>query len=596
MTNDENETNIYYPITFIESVNTIQQMKTINRKMSLLMLLGLGSSGVAAQQQKTDNDQLSRPGRLHCQHPRRGGIRPRTWMRPDACCGPEKPYHTSQKSCCENKAEESYHLINIIEKPNHKCCNGVVYDSTKLNCCSDQVVPYDSPLCEKCRVTDWTEWSDCNEWSTATRVREVVPNEGYTELDCPIGLTFNETVSESGMGDLGVEMREEYGYWTDERSMDSDGLSCSGEMGARFLNKIVGVRDPEDPTGPDAEYRDLLILVDESTSIGAENFEIVKRTLALMVANLCGGIGTDKNRVALMRFSSAVKADLTFSEGVNLNKVLNKIEGLTYKTIINKNQHGSTYTANAMDHALNTVFKHEYGWRDGVHPLGDHVRTEVIIITDGESNDPANTFTVEEQKVRYDQAGIKVYAMGVGDIKKDELEMLTSREKESIFYLLSWKHLAGFNYMVESLMSHDAFNDEGRCIPFSLDPSAKKKAIALHDNDFSNKVGLTVGDIVDMAKERAQNERSLAISRRREENKRQKIEAKLERQQQKQMEKTQEKNQAFVQTFDYDEEIDNSGLDGFLPGGFSFGQASRALPIDRSSGIRVQAQLDDDVE
>ena len=55
--------------------------------------------------------------------------------------------------------------------------------------------------------------------------------------------------------------------------------------------------------------------------------------------------------------------------------------------------------------------------------------------------------------------------------------------------------------MVESLMSHDAFNDEGRCIPFSLDPSAKKKAIALHDNDFSNKVGLTVGDIVDMAKE-----------------------------------------------------------------------------------------------
>ena len=302
-----------------------------------------------------------------------------------------------------------------------------MYDSTKFNCCGDQVVEYNSPLCEKCKLTEWTEWSDCNEWSTATRVREVVPNEGYTENDCPVGLEFNSTVAESAMGDIGVEMREEYGYWTDERSMDRDGLSCSGEMGARFLNKIVGIPDPDSANPDKQEYRDLLILVDESTSIGAENFEIVKRTLALMVANLCGGIGENKNRVALMRFSSAVKADLTFSEGVNLNKVLNKIEGLNYKTIINKNQHGSTYTANAMDHALNTVFKHEYGWRDGVHPVGDHVHTEVIIITDGESNDPDNTFTVEEQKMRYDEAGIKVYAMGVGDIKKDELEMLTSR-------------------------------------------------------------------------------------------------------------------------------------------------------------------------
>lgn len=28
---------------------------------------------------------------------RRGGIRPRDWIRPDQCCGPDKPYHTSQK-------------------------------------------------------------------------------------------------------------------------------------------------------------------------------------------------------------------------------------------------------------------------------------------------------------------------------------------------------------------------------------------------------------------------------------------------------------------------------------------------------------------
>jgi len=242
------------------------------------------------------------------------------------------------------------------------------------------------------------------------------------------------------------------------------------------------------------------------------------------------------------------------------------------------------------------VFKHEYGWRDGVHPVGDHVHTEVIIITDGESNDPDNTFTVEEQKIRYDEAGIKVYAMGVGNIKKDELEMLTSREKESIFYLLSWKHLAGFNYMVESLMSHDVYTDEGRCIPFSLDPSAKKKAIALHENDFTQKVGLTVGDIVDAAKQRAQAERAAALAARRDDNKRRRLEDKLEREQQREMEKAQKNNENFVQTFDYNgSDLDSEAA--FLPG-FSFGPASRALPLDRSNGRQLPptAQLDDDVE
>lgn len=547
-------------------------MMKLNRKMSFLLLLGLGS----AQQLEQENNQLAKPTRLPCQHPRRGGIKPRDWIRPDQCCGPDKPYHTSQKSCCKNKEETLFKLINLTEKPDHKCCNGVVYDSTKFNCCRDQVVPYESDLCTKCAATEWTEWSTCNEWSRATRSREVAALPGYTENDCPLGINFNETVHETGRGDLGVVMREEYGYWTDERSMDSNGDSCSGEMGARFLNKIVGVRDPQNPG--QAEYRDLLILVDESTSIGAQNFEVVKRTLALMVANLCGGVGEDKNRVALMRFSSAVKADLTFSEGVSLKKVLNKIEGLSYKTIINKNQHGSTYTANAMDHALNTVFKREYGWRDGIHPLGDHVHTEVIIITDGESNDPANTFTVEQQKVKYDQAGIKVYAMGVGDIKRDELELLTSSEKESIFYLLSWKHLAGFNYMVESLMSHEVFAEEGRCIPFTLDTSSKKKAIALHDDNYTQNIGTTVGEIVEAAKQRAQLERSMMITRRREENRRTRAEAKAERQQQKQMDAAQEANNAFVQTFDY--EIDAEDYDQFLPAGFQFAGASRALPVD----------------
>lgn len=559
-------------------------MKTNKKMNSFLLLLGLSNAQDADVLEET-----GRPNRLPCQHPRRQGTKPTNWIRPDACCGPEKPYHTSQKSCCTNSEENVFHLINILEKPSHQCCDGVVYDSSRMNCCADQVVPYQSDLCTRCRLTEWTEWSDCNEWSTSTRVREVVPNTGYDIGDCPDISTWDEEITNSARGDIGVELREEYGYWTDERSVAKDGTECSGEMGARFLNKIVGVRDPNEPD--QAEFRDLLILVDESTSIGKDNFEIVKRTLALMVANLCGGVGANRNRVSLMRFSSDVKPDLTFSEGVSLTKVLNKIEGLTYKTIINKNQHGTTYTANAMDHALNTVFKREAGWRDGVHPAGDHVRTEVIIITDGESNDPDNTFTIEGQKLKYNQAGIKVYALGVGDIKKDELEVLTSREKESIFYLLSWKHLAGFNYMVESLMSHEAFADEGRCIPFSLDLSAKKKAIALHDEEYSQKIGLTVSDIVDAAKARVQQQRQENMIARRTENKKRKQEQREERKQQKEMEKVNAANAAFVQTFDDDVEegvFGAASADYDYLGGLPWGM--RAL---KDTPRRLPSNLDD---
>ena len=68
-------------------------------------------------------------------------------------------------------------------------------------------------------------------------------------------------------------------------------------------------------------YRDLLILADESTSIGVANFQHVKRTLALMIQNLCGGISLDTNRVAMLRYSSDIKVDFDFYGGIHEPKV-----------------------------------------------------------------------------------------------------------------------------------------------------------------------------------------------------------------------------------------------------------------------------------
>ena len=64
-----------------------------------------------------------------------------------------------------------------------------------------------------------------------------------------------------------------------------------------------------------------LILADESTSIGVANFQHVKRTLALMIQNLCGGISLDTNRVAMLRYSSDIKVDFDFYGGIHEPKV-----------------------------------------------------------------------------------------------------------------------------------------------------------------------------------------------------------------------------------------------------------------------------------
>ena len=71
------------------------------------------------------------------------------------------------------------------------------------------------------------------------------------------------------------------------------------------------------------------------------------------------------------------------------------------------------------------------------------------------------------------------------------------------------------------------------------------------------KVGTTVAEIVEAAKQRVQQERANAIQLRRNENKRRKLEEKLEKKQEKEMAKAQAANAAFVQEFeDEDDYVD----------------------------------------
>lgn len=417
--------------------------------------------------------------RLSCQTVRTRRAGP-VGPKPDMCCGPEKPYNSGIKKCCSNEDDTIFSVWNFIEKPNHACCDGYVYNTFTHDCCNNEVVRKGKSECGKCVLSDWTSWSGCEVGIDpfagvfSSRERHFKPLPGYDPEDCDAEIPYIEDLIKSSATEGVMALYSEEHTWprvyVEEKPDDEEG-DCTTQIGARFLNKFLLSQETDAP-----EYRDLLILVDESTSIGEENFEHVKRTLGLMIDNLCDGISPETNRVAMLRYSSDVKEDLNFIAGSNEPKVMRNIQRLKYKPITD-DRHGSTYTAHAMDKALKTIFTSEAGWRNGTTEDGIKVRTEVVIITDGESNDPDDTFTIQGQKVKYDEYGIKVYALGVGDIKKDEIRQLTSMDDESIFYLMSWKDLAAFNRIIETLI--ETHSEEDRCVPFQVmkDSSSKLQRV-----------------------------------------------------------------------------------------------------------------------
>lgn len=412
--------------------------------------------------------------KLPCQHGGKPGNVRTIPIRPDACCGPDLPYQTKIKKCCQNTEGTLFKTYNFIEKPNHACCESSSYNKMTHDCCNNQVVIKSKSTCAPCALSEWSDWSGCElgpdpfAGAFSQRQRQYGPRNGYTSDQCESDLPqVGEDVFNSAIeGNVTSYSSPHHWpkYWTEQRSYDDEG-DCTETLGARFLNKFL----LSDLSTDVPVFRDLLILADESTSIGASNFQHVKKTLALMIQNLCGGISLDTNRVAMLRYSSDIKLDFDFNQGIHMPKVLRNINRLNYRPIINKDIHGTTYTAHAMEHALQNVFTSEAGWRNGTTGGAEphKVRTEVVIITDGESNDPDGTFSIHGQKIKYDDIGIKVYALGVGDIQKDEIRVLTSHDEDSIFYLLSWKDLAAFNKVIETLISSNLDNRD-RCLPFEI--------------------------------------------------------------------------------------------------------------------------------
>lgn len=152
-------------------------------------------------------------------------------------------------------------------------------------------------------------------------------------------------------------------------------------------------------------YSDISFIVDESSSINDQSYLLAKNFLQNFVSNT--SIGLQETQFAIVRFSTSVLCQVYFNT-YNLNsQLINYINSMVQLQ-------GGTNTGSAIAFTLGNVFTNSTGARN---PSLGYGRV-VIVITDGNSNNPSDTATAALQMR---EAGITVYAIGVGAITYSEL-------------------------------------------------------------------------------------------------------------------------------------------------------------------------------
>uniref|UniRef100_A0AAZ3RHJ0 Matrilin-1 n=1 Tax=Oncorhynchus tshawytscha TaxID=74940 RepID=A0AAZ3RHJ0_ONCTS len=155
---------------------------------------------------------------------------------------------------------------------------------------------------------------------------------------------------------------------------------------------------------------DLVFIVDSSRSVRPSEFEQVKVFLAKVIEGL--DVGPDATRVGVVNYASRVKNELslkTHKTKAGLVKAVTKIEPLSTGTM----------TGLAIQFALNVAFSEA----EGARIKSPDISKVAIIVTDGRPQD-----NVKEVAARARDAGIELYAIGVGRVDLNTLKQIASEQ------------------------------------------------------------------------------------------------------------------------------------------------------------------------
>jgi collagen type XII alpha len=150
---------------------------------------------------------------------------------------------------------------------------------------------------------------------------------------------------------------------------------------------------------------DLIFVIDGSWSVGEENFRLTKEFLKSLV--LPFEIGYDYTRVAVVQYSDDPRVEFYLKTHLDKTELLNAIDSIPYKG-------GNTRTGDAIEFVMTNILDAKKGARPRVSKY-------CLLLTDGQSQDD-----VGNSARAIKNSGVKMFALGIGAARVDELKLIAS--------------------------------------------------------------------------------------------------------------------------------------------------------------------------
>ncbi|GCB61642.1 hypothetical protein scyTo_0007085 [Scyliorhinus torazame] len=162
---------------------------------------------------------------------------------------------------------------------------------------------------------------------------------------------------------------------------------------------------------------DIVFLVDESWSIGQDNFKKIRDFLFRIVSYI-PKIGPAGSQVAVAHYSDNPRTEFQLNQYKDRNSVLRAIRGVQYGG-------GNTRTARGIGYVLKELFQTTAGMRQNV----PHI---LVLLTDGRSQDEVEL----PARVAFG-LGIKVISVGIASADLEELKKIVYRGPRSNIFFAS---------------------------------------------------------------------------------------------------------------------------------------------------------------
>eukprot|EP00064_Thunnus_orientalis_P000105 superscaffoldBa00000005_g105 len=169
-------------------------------------------------------------------------------------------------------------------------------------------------------------------------------------------------------------------------------------------------------------HYDLAFILDTSSSVGKENFEKIRQWVANLVESF--DVAPDKTRVAVVRYSDTTTTEFNLGKHRTLEDVKRAARNIRYLG-------GNTMTGDAISYTTTNIFTE----RNGARPIAKGIQRVAILLTDGRSQD----YVLEPSKDAA-KAGIRMFAVGIGEALKEELEEIAAEPKNAHVF-----HVTDFN-------------------------------------------------------------------------------------------------------------------------------------------------------